>query len=89
MNCNASLQLGLECFAASTSPAILIRAPVMPIADIGLQEFDRMHRKVMRRIVGWRRMDDEPWSDTMTCMNLRLAHGQALLDCQPWSMMFA
>ena len=40
-------------------------------------------------IVWWRRVDGESWSDTMKRMNLRLAHGQVLFYCQPWSMTFA
>ena len=61
----------------------------MPMTKVQLQEMDRIQRRMLRRIVGCLRVDDEPWNETMTRMNLRLEHGQALYYYQPWSMIFA
>ena len=61
----------------------------MSMMKLKLQEIARIQNKILRRRLGWRRVDDEPWNETMTRMNLRLEHGQALYYCQPWSMMFA
>ena len=46
-------------------------------------------RKMLRRIVGWRRVEGERWEDTMRRMNHRLAFDEQLYFCQPWSIMFA
>ena len=79
---NVSLKLRLKYFDASIDPAILFGTPVMPMTKVQLQEMDRIQKKMLRRIVGWRRMDDELWNETMTRMNLRIEHGQDLYYCQ-------
>ena len=86
---NVYLKLRLKYFATSIGSAILFGTPVMPMTKVQLQEMDRIQRKMLRRTVGWRRVDDEPWNETMTPLNLRLGHGHALYYCQPWSMIFA
>ena len=86
---NVFLKLRLKYFVASIGPTILFRTQVMRMSKVQLQEMDRIQRKMMRRIVGWRRLDDEPWNETMQLMNLRLAHGNMLFCCQTWPMMLA
>ena len=85
---NASLKLRLKYIAASIGPAILFGTLVMPMTKVHLQEMGRIHRKMVRHIVGRRRMDDEPLNETTKRMNLCSSHGQAAFYCQPWSMIF-
>lgn len=33
---------------------------------------DRIHRKMLRRIIGWRCLDGEPWEKTMKRMNEKM-----------------
>ena len=44
---------------------------------------------MLRRIVGWRRIDGEDWKETMKRMNDRLMEAQRLYFCASWSMIFA
>ena len=44
---------------------------------------------MLRRIVGWRRNENESWRDTMHRMNQRLDAAQSYYYCMPWSERFA
>ena len=50
---------------------------------------DRLQRKMIRRIVGCRRIDGEEWKEIMKRMNLRLSRGLDLCYCQSWATSFA
>ena len=54
-----------------------------------IKDMDRLQRQMLRRIVGWRRIDGEEWKETMKRMNLKLSRGLDLYYCQPWSISFA
>ena len=62
---------------------------VLRIIKIGLQELYKLQRKMMRRIIGWRRIENEDWSMSMKRMKDRLDQGHRLLYCEPWSIGFA
>ena len=51
LNRNVSLQLRLKYFDVCIGPALLFGTSVLPISKAQLQEFDRLHRKMLRRIV--------------------------------------
>ena len=86
---NISLRLRLKMNAANIGPALLFGTSVLPMTKHHLQKFDILQRKMLRRIVGWRRIDGEEWKDTMKRMNDRLEEAQRLFFCEPWSMIFA
>ena len=86
---NISLQLRLKYFDACVGPAILFGTAVLPMTRTQLQDLDRLQRKMLRRIVGWRRIEGEDWRDTMVRMNQRLSRAEQLYFCQPWSISFA
>ena len=44
---------------------------------------------MLRRIVGWRRVEGEEWRATMIRMNGRLARALHLYPCQPWAVRHA
>lgn len=50
---------------------------------------DQLQRKMLRRIVGWRRIPGESWEDTMRRMKLRLEHAQDQHYIDPWSRRWA
>ena len=50
-----------------------------------LAEMDVLQRKMMRRIMGWRRIESEAWEATISRMKHRLENCQSLCYCQPWS----
>ena len=76
-------------FTASIGPALLFGMVVLPVTRHHLQKLDILQRKMLRRIVGWRRIDGEAWKETMKRMNNRLEEGQRLFFCEPWSMVLA
>ena len=86
---SVSLRLRLKYFDACIGPAMLFGMSVLPMTKGRLQELDRIQRKMMRRIVGWRRIEDEDWSITMKRMKTRLEWGQTLFYCEPWTIRFA
>ena len=86
---NISLRLRLKMFTASIGPALMFGTPVLPMTKHHLQQLNILQRKMLRRIVGWRRIDGEDWKETMKRMNHRLEQGQRIYFCEPWSMIFA
>ena len=86
---NISLQLRLKYFDACVGPAILFGTAALPMTRTQLQDLDRLQRKMLRRIVDWRRIEEEDWRDTMLRMNQRLSRGENLYFWQPWSISFA
>ena len=81
-----SLGHRLKFFNICVTPSLLFGLSVLPLSHTQLKEMDALQRKMLRRIVGWRRIADEPWRLTMTRMNQRLAYGQTTHYCQPWSL---
>ena len=57
--------------------------------EVEFQEMDRIQRKMMRRIVGWRRVDDEHWSETMKRMKFCVAHGFDYVCTNPMDIRLA
>ena len=56
----------LKLFDVVVSPCILFGLNAVPIHAAFREKFNITHRKMLRRIVGWRRVPDEPWNETMT-----------------------
>ena len=54
-----------------------------------IEQMDILQRKILRRIIGWRRIEDESWKGTMERMNLRMGNARKLYDCKDWSIVFA
>ena len=45
----------------NAGPISLIVIPILPMTKRYLQTFDIIYRKVLRRIISWRRIDGEDW----------------------------
>ena len=71
------------------SPSVLFALSVFPVKKSQLLALDILQRKMLRRIVGWRRLPDESWRDTMVRMNTRLQHASSLYYCESWMSKFA
>ena len=50
-----------------------------------LHKLDVVQRRILRSIVGWVRIPDEPWVITMRRMNQRMEHAASLHPLQSWS----
>ena len=78
LNNHVSLGKRLQYFDACATPAAIYGLSLFPLRRSELDSLDILQRKILRRIVGWRRIDTESWRDTIDRMNQRLLHGQTL-----------
>ena len=53
-----------------------------------IEDMDRLQQQMLRRIVGWRRIDGEEWKETMKRMNLRFSRGLDFHYYKSWSIAF-
>ena len=58
------------------------------MTQLMLEELARLQRKMLRRIIGWRRLPNESWRQTMTRMNQRLEHANQIYHCEEWSIKY-
>ena len=86
LNHHISLKKRLKYFDTCVTPAILFALCSFPLRKRELDSLDILQRKMMRRIVGWRRIEGEDWQITMTRMKFRLDRGQNLHRCEEWSI---
>jgi hypothetical protein len=79
------IHLRLRLFDTIVTPSILYSLATTPLTANDLGKLDALQRKMMRRIVGWVRCEDESWQTTGHRMKHRL---EAALKQQPvriWS----
>ena len=79
----------LRYFDTCVAPVLLFNLHTIALSKQRIQQLDAIQRKMLGSVVGWKRIDDEPWEDTMRRMKHRLIRAQSLHYCQPWSMRFA
>ena len=61
----------------------------LPVSRNMINEMDQLQRKMIRRIVGWRRKGEESWQDTMRRMRERVNTAERQYKCHEWSQCFA
>ena len=84
-NKNVSLQLRLKLFVACCTPVAIFGLSVIALTRKDLDEVNVLQRKIMRKVVGWRRCDGEPWENTMRRMKHRLEAGLKLYHVDKWA----
>eukprot|EP00929_Paragymnodinium_shiwhaense_P046346 TRINITY_DN23593_c0_g1_i6.p1 TRINITY_DN23593_c0_g1~~TRINITY_DN23593_c0_g1_i6.p1 ORF type:complete len:196 (+),score=11.73 TRINITY_DN23593_c0_g1_i6:290-877(+) len=85
LNRKIPVHLRIKLFDSVVSPTVLYSLSTTPLTQTQLAKLDAVQRKMLRRIVGWVREDDEAWNATGSRMKKRL---QAALQRQPvavWS----
>ena len=83
------MKLRLKLFEAAITPCLLFGMSVLPIYQSMMDKIDATRRKMLRKIVGWVRIDDEDWSIIMSRMSERV--NRALVHCpnsKDWSTRF-
>ena len=50
---------------------------------------DQLQMKMVRRIVGWRRLPEESWRDTMSRMKIRIRNARSQYPFEDWSRRYA
>lgn len=85
LNTHVSLAKRLQIFDVCVSPSMMFALILLPLTRTEIEELDVLQRKMLRRIVGWRRIEGESWDVTMRRMRTRLEHGRTLYDWKDWS----
>ena len=66
------------------TPRALFAVAVLPLSKSQLESFCVLQRKMIRRIIGWRRIADEAWRDTMIRMDGRMSLAMDIFPIQSW-----
>ena len=81
--CNISICVSLHvCF-------LLFALAAFPISKPHLRQMDITQRKMLRRIIGWKREAGEDWHATMTRMQHKMNAAKDLYEWQAWSDAYA
>ena len=72
LDSNIPVGLRLRFFDAVVSPGALYSCAVLALNTDELERFDIVQRKMLRSIVGWRRVQGEDWECTMRRMKCRV-----------------
>ena len=72
LDSNIPVGLRLRFFDAVVSPGALYSCAVLALNSDELERFDIVQRKMLRSIVGWRRIQGEEWECTMRRMKSRV-----------------
>ena len=79
------MKLRLKLFEVAVIPSMLFGMSVLPLYQTMMDKIDVVRRKMLRRMVGWVRIPDEEWSDTMSRMNERVKRALVLWPSKEWS----
>ena len=66
---NKHVRLRLKLFHATAFPTAMFGLASLPLTQGLLHKLDVVQRRMLRSIVGWVRVPDEPWEITMRRMN--------------------
>ena len=86
LNKHVSLQKRLHYFDACVTPSVLFALAAFPLPQSKLNTIDRLQRRMLRRIIGWRRTDGEDWQITMSRMKHRMEAAMNQYSCEAWSV---
>ena len=78
----------MKLFDAVCSPTILFGLAVLPLTLKKREALDVLQRRMLRLIVGWKRLPGEDWSITMHRMKGRLATADAIYPIASWQECF-
>ena len=84
-----SLKYRLHYFDICITPCILFALAAFPITKLRLEHLNVLQRKMLPRIIGWRRIQGEDWHDTMERMNTRMQMGYRQYQWLQWDTRFA
>ena len=88
-NRNISVKKRLQFFECCVNPSMLYGLLNFPMTKKMLRDMDITQRKMLRNIIGWRRIQSETWEDTMSRMKRRIQQTELLYKCKTWSTQYA
>lgn len=86
LNSEISTSLRVKYFDAVITPTILFGLATLPLTATQQKRIWAIQRKMLRKLVGWRRIADEPWQDTMRRMKYRVEHAQRGYFVESWEL---
>ena len=85
-NKNISIKLRMRLFDSVVSPSLLFGLAILPLQASCVEKLNVVQRKMMRKVVGWVRIPDEPWEQTMRRMGTRVNNAVVQSKMKTWSM---
>jgi hypothetical protein len=84
-NTSITFTLRMKLFGSTVTPCILYGLGAITLTGHHLDLLDRLQRRMLRLIVRWVRLPEEPWSDTMRRMRERVQSAMVQCGVQTWS----
>ena len=88
-NRNISIKLRMKLFDSVVSPSLLFGLAILPLQVSCIEKLDIIQRKMLRKIVGWVRIPEELWNETMRRMSSKVEHALKTCKVKVWSIRLA
>ena len=82
---NINIRSRLKFFQSVISTTVLYGLPACALTGQQVESLDILQRKMLRRIVGWARVDGEEWCETMRRMRMKVESALRLQPVEVWS----
>ena len=89
VNKHVSIKLRMKFFDAVVTPTILFGLHTLALTGVQLSKLDAIQRRMLRSMVGWIRIQDESWHDTMSRMKIRVAKALHQHPIETWTRRLA
>ena len=83
-NSHISLALRMKYLDTVVRPCAAFGLHVLPLTAKHLEQIAVLHRRMLRAVVGWRRLGTDSWADTMRRMSSRVEHALKICPSQSW-----
>ncbi|OLP96509.1 Myosin-12 [Symbiodinium microadriaticum] len=83
------IKLRMKFFDAVVTPTILFGLHTLALTGVQLSKLDSIQRRMLRSMVGWIRIQDESWHDTMSRMKSRVAKDLHQHPIEAWTRRLA
>ena len=88
-NKHVSIALRLKFFDTVLTPTVLFGLHVLPLTLSQIHTLDALQRRMLRSVVGWVRVANEDWHNTMSRMKHRLTAALHIHPVDTWSRQLA
>lgn len=83
---NISIRSRLKLFDSTITPTLLYRLLQIPLLQHQCSKLDSLQRRMLRQVVGWVSMPNEPWDLTMSRMKRRVGSALHQFPIDMWTM---
>ena len=83
-NCHIPLKQRIKYLDTVIRPSAIFGLHVLPLTCKHLQQLAVLQRRMLRSVVGWRRLETDTWEETMRRMKSRVARALELSPSEPW-----